>query len=124
QALITRCIAQSERETGDTQQYREQTIAAVDTGLQVISKDKHPEDWAALHSCRAVAYLRRAAGNRQSNLNQAMADCEAALTVYTLKDHPHQRAIVLNNREIIRAVLGQGDTREYTEQSINDQLDA
>jgi CHAT domain-containing protein len=93
-------------------------IAGYEVGLEVLTEDPFPEEWAIVQNSLAVAYNNRIRGERTENLEQAISCYQNALRFYTKDAFSQQWAMLQNNLGTAYSARILGDRSANLEQAI------
>jgi tetratricopeptide (TPR) repeat protein len=87
----------------------ERTIRLYEAGLEVLTEQDFPVEWAMTMNNLANTYRNLPTGDRGANLKRAIECCEAALRVYTEQAFPVDWAATMNNLANAYGDLPTGD---------------
>ena len=93
-------------------------IAGYEVGLEVLTEDQFPEQWAISQNSLAVAYNNRIRGELSANLEQAISCYQNALRVFTQEVFPQEWAMLQNNLGTAYSARILGDRSANLEQAI------
>jgi tetratricopeptide (TPR) repeat protein len=94
-------------------------ITGYEIGIQVITREAFPEQWAMLRNNLGGAYLKRIRGERAENIELAIACYQSALKVYTREVFSTNWATTQNNLGTAYSHRILGDKAQNLEQAIS-----
>jgi len=86
--------------------------------LELVSRERNAELWAALQNDLANSLAQSPQGDRAENIEQAIERYSLALKIYTQKDFPEQWATIQNNLALAYWSRIKGDRAENIELAI------
>jgi len=108
----------AQRAEGDRSQNWESAIAAFEDALSALTRESHPEEWAAAQMHLGVAYRDRLAGEPLRKPGTAIRAFENCLLVWMRKRYPEQWAAARMNLGIACWERLAGDPSENHERAI------
>ena len=96
----------------------ERAIVALESSLEVLTREGSPWDWAAAHNELAIAYATRTQGDRALNIDRSIVEFEAALSVFTRDAYPRNWAQTQHNLGSALEARLNGDRTDNLERAI------